>query len=509
MTSTYITTTIPYVNARPHLGHALELVQADVLARHHRGAGEQVRLQAGTDDNALKNVLAAQAAGVGVREFVDANAAAFTGLARPLSLSVDDVIRTSSDPRHRAGVERLWRACAARGDLYRRHYEGLYCVGCEQFCTRDELPGGRCPEHGTVPDLVSEENWFFRLSRYAARLRALIAGAAIRVEPAERRNEVLALIDGGLEDFSVSRSTGRARGWGIPVPGDPGQVIYVWWDALGNYLTALDYASGGENLHRWWDGAARRVHLLGKGVLRFHAVYWPAMLLSAGEALPTDIVVHGYLTENGRKISKSAGAAVDPYDLVARYGTDAVRWWLLREVPKGADADFTVGRLVGRANDELANGFGNLVNRVVSMIWRYRAGRAPVTAGSAPDAAVLDAAIGDAPGLVAAALADFDFRRATEAAWRIADEANRYVNRARPWDLARAGDDAGLDAVLLVLLRACQAIGDHLAPFLPDAAARVTRQCTPDEAGLLPRPSPLLPRIAAAANEGTQPPRGR
>jgi methionyl-tRNA synthetase len=495
MTSTYITTTIPYVNARPHLGFALELVQADVLARYRRSTGEQVRLQAGTDDNSLKNVLAAQAAGLRVQDFVDANAAAFTGLARPLNLSVDDVIRTSSDPRHAAGVERFWRKCAASGDLYRRHYEGLYCVGCEQFYPSAELDNGRCPEHGTVPDLVAEENWFFRLSRYAGRLRALIAGGAIRIEPAERRNEVLALIDGGLEDFSVSRSTERARGWGIQVPGDPDQVIYVWWDALGNYLTALDYGCDGEQLRRWWTGASRRIHLLGKGVLRFHAVYWPAMLLSAGEAVPTDIVVHGYLTENGRKISKSSGATVDPYDLVARYGTDAVRWWLLREVPRGADADFTVDRLVGRANDELANGLGNLVNRVVSMIHRYYDGHLPVTPSSAPDTESLDATIRNAPALVAAALEDFDYRRATEAVWQIADEANRYVNHTRPWVLAKAGDRAELAAVLSVLLRACQAIGVHLAPFLPDAAARINRQCTLDERGLLPVPSPLLPRL--------------
>jgi methionyl-tRNA synthetase len=496
MTSSYITTTIPYVNARPHLGFALELVQADVLARYRRSRGEQVRLQAGTDDNSLKNVLAAEAAGVGVQEFVDASAAAFTGLAEPLNLIVDDVIRTSSDPRHRAGVERLWRACAASGDLYRRHYEGLYCIGCEQFYTAAELAGGRCPDHGTVPDLVAEENWFFRLSRYAAPLRALIADGTIRVEPAERRNEALALIDGGLADFSVSRSTERARGWGIPVPGDPGQVIYVWWDALGNYLTALDYAGDGADLARWWAGASRRVHLLGKGVLRFHAVYWPAILLSAGEALPTDIAIHGYLTENGRKISKSGGATVDPYELAACYGTDAVRWWLLREVPRGADADFTVGRLVGRANDELANGIGNLVNRVVSLIHRYRGGLVPGALASAPDAAALDDAVGNAAALIDAALEDFDFRRATDAVWRIADEANRYVNRARPWELAKAGRHAELAGVLSALLGACQAIGRQLAPFLPDAAARITRQCTPDAAGLLPAPVPLLPRIA-------------
>jgi methionyl-tRNA synthetase len=498
MTSTYITTTIPYVNGRPHLGHALELVQADVLARYLRSVGGQVRLQAGTDDNSLKNVLAAAAAGIGVQEFVDANAAAFTGLAEPLNLSVDDLIRTSSDPRHAAGVERLWRACAASGDLYRRHYEGLYCVGCEQFYTAAELRDGRCPDHGTVPDLVSEENWFFRLSRYAGQLRGLITDAAIRIEPAGRRNEVLALIDGGLEDFSVSRSTERARGWGIPVPDDPDQVIYVWWDALGNYLTALDYAAGGENLSRWWTGASRRIHLLGKGVLRFHAVYWPAMLLSAGEAVPTDIAIHGYLTENGRKISKSTGTTVDPYDLAARYGTDAVRWWLLREVPWGADADFTVDRLVGRANDELANGIGNLVNRVVTMIHRYLGGQVPAAAAaaSAPDAAALNGAIRNAPGLIAEALDDFDFRRATEAVWQIADEANRYVNRTRPWDLARAGDRQELNAVLSGLLLACQAVGAQLAPFLPDAAAGITVQCAPDGTGLLPSPAPLLPRIA-------------
>ena len=496
MTSTYITTTIPYVNARPHLGFALELVQADVLARYHRSTGQQVRFQSGTDDNSLKNVLAAEAAGIGVQEFVDANATAFTGLAESLNLSIDDHIRTSSDARHRAGVERLWQACAASGDLYRRHYEGLYCIGCEQFYTTAELKDGRCRDHGTVPGLVSEENWFFRLSRYAGQLRSLIAGGTIRIEPAGRRNEVLALIDGGLEDFSVSRSTERARGWGIPVPGDPGQVIYVWWDALGNYLTALDYASGGENLTRWWTGATRRIHVLGKGVLRFHAVYWPAMLLSAGQPVPTDIVVHGYLTENGRKISKSSGATVDPYDLVAKYGTDTVRWWLLREVPRGADADFTIDRLVSRANDELANGLGNLVNRVVTMIHRYRDGHVPATTASPPDAAALDRAIRNAPHLIAGALEDFDFRRATEAVWQIADEANRYVNRTRPWELAKAGERAELDAVLSALLLACQAIGTHLAPFLPAAAARVTGQCAREGAGLLPEPARLLPRIA-------------
>jgi methionyl-tRNA synthetase len=498
---TYITTTIPYVNGRPHIGFALELVQADVLARHYRGTGSAVRFQAGTDDNALKNVLTAEAAGVGVQDFVDRNAAAFTALARPLSLSVDDTIRTSRDPRHRTGVHRLWQACAASGDLYRKHYEGLYCVGCEQFYTPTELTDDeRCPEHGTKPELIEEENWFFRLSRYAGPLRRAIESGALRIEPTQRRNEVLAFIDGGLTDFSVSRDTKRARGWGIPVPGDPSQVIYVWWDALGNYLTALNYGGlDGSDLERWWTTAGRRIHLVGKGVIRFHAVYWPAILLSAGEALPTDILVHDYLTAGGRKISKSGGADADPHALVTRYGTGAVRWWLLREVPHSGDTDFTPERLVRRANDELSNGTGNLVNRVVTMIHRYRDGFAPTDYPGSPDAGALCAAIREADAAISVALADYAFRPATEAVWRIVVEANRYIEHTRPWELARAerggAESCDLDTVLGELLRACRAIGVRLGPFLPDAAERITRQCEAEPDGQLPAAVPALPKI--------------
>ena len=241
--TTYLSTTIPYVNARPHLGHALEFVQADVLARHRRLAGDQVRFQTGTDDNSLKNVLAAEAEGIPAAELVDRYAAAFEGLREPLALSFDDFIRTSSDPRHRPGVERLWRACAASGDLYLKHYEGRYCVGCEQFYKPDELADGLCPEHRTEPQLVAEKNWFFRLSRYADQLCDLISSGQLRIEPAARRNEVLGFIAGGLEDFSVSRSVSRAHGWGIPVPDDPEQVIYVCFDALDNYISALGYGT--------------------------------------------------------------------------------------------------------------------------------------------------------------------------------------------------------------------------------------------------------------------------
>jgi methionyl-tRNA synthetase len=542
----YLSTTIPYVNSRPHLGHALEIVQADVLARHHRRIGDDVRLQSGTDDNSLKNVLAAEREGISTRELVNRNASTFAGLRDDLSLSVDDFIRTSSDPRHRPGVERLWRACEANGDLYRKAYQGLYCVGCEQFYTEAELVNGTCPDHGTPPELIAEENWFFRLSRYAGKLADLIRTGELRIEPAGRRNEVLGFIDGGLEDFSASRSVARARGWGIGVPGDPSQVIYVWWDALGNYLTSLNAGAQpprDADYQRWWVNADRRVHLVGKGVLRFHAVYWPAILLSAGLPLPTEIFVHDYLTLDGRRISKSAATgnvrSTDPAALSDSFGADALRWWLLRDVPRVGDTDFTVAKLIARANEDLANGLGNLVSRVVSLAHSYRDGavhpccrpsgtsRWLAAAADArghctsahpgavaescavgllewpDDATALRAVIERTPAAVATALARFDFRAAASAVFRIVEEANRYVEATEPWHLGRAeraGDAAAgerLDRVLGALITACQVLAAEIWPFVPDLAARIAAACN-DSGGRLPGPRPVFPRIELA-----------
>ncbi|NEA34540.1 methionine--tRNA ligase [Streptomyces sp. SID13031] len=490
MTRSYVTTTIPFVNARPHLGFALELVQADVLARHRRRRGDEVRFLTGTDENSLKNVLAAEAEGIAVQELVDRNATAFEGLREPLALSFDDFIRTSSDPRHRVGVEHIWERCAEAGDLYRKHYEGLYCVGCEQFYQPDDLVDGRCPDHGTEPQLVAEENWFFRLSRYAEPLRELITSGRLRIEPATRRNEVLSLIDSGLHDFSVSRSQRRARGWGIPVPGDPDQVVYVWWDALGNYVSSLGYGTDNPDLEHWWQQSDSRIHLLGKGVIRFHAVYWPATLLSAGLVLPTEILVHDYLTVDGRKISKSAGTTIDPAELVDEVGTDAVRWWLLRDVPRIGDADFTRERLIARSNTDLAGGLGNLVNRVVSLIHRYYEGRVPLVASEPGE---LQTAVTNAPDRIEKALANYDFRQAATALWDIVEAANRYIETTAPWKLAKTQDPL-LERVLATLHDACLHLAGELSPFLPGAAERIITQCTPVD-GVLPPATPLFPRL--------------
>ncbi|HEY8454243.1 MAG TPA: methionine--tRNA ligase [Actinopolymorphaceae bacterium] len=531
----YVTTSIPYVNADPHLGHALELVQADVLARHRRLRGDEVRFQSGTDDNALKNVQAAQRAGLPVQEFVDIHAASFERLCRELDISHDDFIRTSRDPRHHSGAQRLWRACAESGDIYWRHYEGLYCVGCEQFYTPDELVDGRCPDHDTVPQLVSEENWFFRLSRYQDQLLELLDSKRLRIEPAVRANEVRAFIAGGLEDFSISRSVERTQGWGVPVPGDPTQVMYVWWDALGNYITSLDYGESGtdaEAFRTWWSGAAgsgesdrntttlglddgpgtsaghRRIHVIGKGILRFHAVYWPAMLLSAGLPLPTHIYVHDYLTVDGRKLSKSLGNVVDPLALVGDYGADALRWWLIAKVPKVGDTDFTIDRLIDAANRDLAGGIGNLAQRVTSMVHRYRNGvvpKAPVHAhDTAQDADIelLHTRCAQLSERIDAALSGFDLRAAAAAITGVVNAANRCIERTTPWALAkaeRAGDaEAGrrLDGVLETLVAALRVLSHELRPFVPTVAERLRRQCTEVAPGdTLPRPEGVFPRI--------------
>jgi methionyl-tRNA synthetase len=485
MSCRYVTTAIPYVNAAPHLGFALELVQADMLARHARLRGADVRFLTGTDDNAFKNVAAARAAGVDVAEFVARNSQRFADLREPLQLSYDDFIRTGVDPRHAPGVVELWRRCAANGDFYQRRYTGLYCIGCEQFYTADELVDGRCPEHGTVPEQVEETNWFFRLSRYQERLEQLISAGTVRITPAQRRNEVLGFIRSGLQDISVSRSAARSGGWGIPVPGDPEQVIWVWWDALANYVTSL---GTGPDYEKWWRDSDERIHVIGKGVIRFHAVYWLAQLLSAGEPLPTAIVVHDYLTLGGSKISKSAQNTIDPAEMADEYGSDAVRWWLLRDVAKVGETDFTEARFVDRVNTDLANGLGNLVNRTLTVVRKYRDGRVPV--GSVGPFA---AATKELPDRIDEALTAVDFRAATAAIGSAVEEGNRLVEAARPWELHKSGENARLDELLGELVAGCRVLAHEARPFIPAGAARLAEQL--GTGGSANEPHPTFPRI--------------
>jgi methionyl-tRNA synthetase len=476
----YVTTSIPYVNAQPHIGHALEDVQADVLARYHRLKREDVWFLTGTDENSLKNVRAAEREGITTQALVDRNAAQFYALRESLDLSFDDFIRTSVDTRHQAGVHKLWEACARNGDIYQRAYAGLYCVGCEQFYAESELADGLCPEHLVAPELVEEQNYFFRLSRYADRLRELIETDQLRIVPRTRKNEVLGFIRGGLEDFSISRSRARARGWGIPVPGDTEQVTYVWFDALGNYITALGYADEAAPYERYWARNPHRAHVIGKNIIRFHAIYWPAMLLSAGVLPPTDIFVHGFVTVDGRKVGKSLGNAIDPVALAERYGTDVLRYYLLREIPASGDGDFSLERLARVYNADLADQLGNLLSRTVGMISRYYGGLVPAPGElEAADQRLVEASE-QLYRRLDAALEQFALEVALGAIWDLVAVANKYVVEVQPWALAKQRVDPAIErrlaTTLYNLVETLRIVAQALAAFLPSTAQAIARQ---------------------------------
>ncbi len=472
----YISTAIPFVNAPPHIGFAFEALLADVQARYHRLRGAAVRFQSGTDDNSLKNVRAAERAGLAPEALVRENAARFQALAGTLQLSYDDFVRTSVDPRHRAGTAALWRACARAGDLYRGRYRGVYCVGCEAFLAAADLDDGRCPEHGTAPEPVEEDNWFFRLSRHQAALTRLVETGQVHIRPASRRNEVLAFLGSGLADISVSRSHARARGWGRPVPEDPGQVVYVWFDALGNYIHGLDWAGGGADYRRFWDGPGQRVHVIGKGIVRFHAVYWLAILLSAGLPLPTDLVVHGHLTVDGRKIGKSLGNAIDPQELVARHGAEAVRHYLLRRIRPFEDSDFSETRLRAAARTDLADQLGNLLRRTTTLVQRSFAGRAPHPGSHDPLDQHLRGSLAALPARLHTALEVFAPDEALAAVFDAVAATNRYLEDAAPWRSLSGGDHTRAGTVLAHALEAIRITASALAPFLPATSAAILAQ---------------------------------
>jgi len=507
MTTSFITTAIPYVNAQPHLGFAYELVLGDVLARHRRRRGDAVRFVTGTDENSLKNVAAAANQGVPVRTLVDRNAGAFRALGPLLGVEADDFVRTATDPRHPIAVAWLWRACAAAGDLYRRRWDGRYCPGCEAFVDDDVAI---CDEHHVAPEPVSEDNWFFRLSRYREPLREAIVSGRLVIVPEAARAETLGFLDGPVHDLSVSRDASRAGGWGIPVPGDDSQVVYVWFDALASYLASLGLGGeGGDLLERYWHRGDERAHVIGKGISRFHAVYWPAFLLSAGLPLPDRILVHGYLTVDGKKIAKT-GNGVDVPPIVDRFGSDALRWYFVRRCRTRGDADVKLAQIAAAYDGDLCDRLGNLVQRCVTLLART-SGRVPRVIDDATLRPLAEAL----PARVDAAVAGFLFDDAVASIIELVDAANRGLEASAPWRVARTDPDAAAE-LLYAPLEAARIAAGELAPFVPGVARTIAERLGGAELAtgwgrlqpgtVLPVGPPPFPRLASrdVPQEGEQ-----
>ena len=460
----YITTAIDYANGPPHMGHALEKIGADAMARYRRLKGERVHFVIGMDEHGLKVQQSAEAAGVSPQQWVDRIAGLFRDMWERLAISNDDFIRTT-EPRHQRAVDAMIRRMQAAGDLYKGSYAGYYCVGCEAFKREDELieaPGDdagsswRCPIHPTREVVwMEEENWFFRLSRYQEPLLRLLDERPEFVQPEIRRNEIRNVIQGGLEDISVSRAR---LPWGVPWPGDPEHTVYVWIDALTNYLSAVGFPD--ESYLEIWPAD---VHVVGKDITRFHCIYWPAMLMSAGIELPRSVWGHGFITIGERKLSKSEGVTVTLESAVERHGPDALRYYLLREIPWNGDGEFSWERFDERYTVDLANNLGNLANRALSLIERYREGVVP-----AGERTSLDHSVAEVLDRYRTAMDANLLHHGAAAAIDLADAANGFIEERAPWKQARDPEQAAeLDATLASLARAVTALASLLFPFMP------------------------------------------
>ncbi len=481
----YITTPIYYVNDAPHVGHAYTTVVADALARWHRLVGDDTFFLTGTDEHGLKVQRAAEANGLTPQEWADRTSERFRDAWKLLDISNDDFIRTT-EPRHHRAVQAFLQRVYDNGHIELGTYRGLYCVSCEGYYTADELIDGRlCPIHETPLDEVEEENWFFRLSRFTQPLLDWYAAHPDFVRPETKRNEALGFIRSGLEDFSMSRSS---ISWGVPLPWDPNQVSYVWFDALINYATAVGYGTDDERFAAWWPVTH---HLIGKDILRFHCVYWPAMLLAAGIAPPVDITVHGFLLVGGQKMSKSRLNNITPAELVDEFGVDGFRYHFLRDTPVGPDSDFSYERMIDRYNGDLANNFGNLLSRVATVVGRKCDGIGPAPR---PDSR-LAAVAADAYAEAAAAWAEAQPSAALEAPWRIIRETNALLEEAEPWKLDPGPE---VEAVLGDALEALRIVAILASPAVPGASAEAwTRIGLPG--------SPLDQLLPAAATWGGYP----
>lgn len=475
MNKFFITNSIPYVNAKPHIGHALEFLQSDVINRYHRLLGENVLFLCGADENALKNVQAAEKVGRPIQEFIDENAQSFYDLSKKLNVQFDVWQKGSDTARHFVSSQKLWELCEKNGDIYKKTYKGLYCVGCEQFYPPNELGAkGECFEHpGKKLEEIEEENYFFRLSRYTDTITRLIESGELEIIPQFRKQEMLSFLKKGLEDISISRSNARAKNWGVPVPNDPNQRMYVWFDALNIYQSGIGFGWNDAQYNKWWPAD---VHVIGKGIIRFHTIYWPAFLLSAGLQTPKKVFVHEYFTVDGQKMSKTIGNVVDPEKLIDTYGADALRYYCLAKFSPFQDGDFSEKRLVEVYNSDLANGLGNLVARVAKLCEKNDVSTTlenPFTFNFDPKTQYR--------------LQDFKFNEVLDFIWSLIRDADKKINDDKPWELSKENSQSILKSLVDSILQ----IAYNLQPFLPQTAEKILKQFT----GKIVSGKPLFPRI--------------
>lgn len=496
----YITTAIDYVNAKPHIGHALEKIQADVLARYHRQKGESVFFLTGTDEHGAKILRAAEEAGKSPDAFTDEMSESFRALKEALNLSWDYFIRTTDKNLHLPAVHKMWKALESSGDIYKKKYSGLYCVGHEAFITKKDLVDGKCADHGREPEKIEEENYFFKLSKYSQEIESRIKNQELRIIPKSRENEILSLINSeGLEDVSFSRPS-KDLPWGIPVPGDESQTIYVWCDALTNYISAVGYGTFDrnglpqKNAERFFAQWPADVQVIGKDILRFHAAIWPGMLLSAGLPLPKKIFAHGFLTVNGKKMSKTVGNVLDPISLVKKYGADSLRYYLLREIPSGGDGDFSEAKFKERYNSDLANGLGNFTARVLTLasdagVLRYAN---DINDSRGIDADV-DQKIKKIKAVVCEKIEEFKLNDALANIWELISFGDNYVNEKKPWKKVSKDREKTIFNLIVIL----DNISSMIQPFLPGTSEKITNCIRWDDNILRVKNSEaLFPRIS-------------
>ncbi len=467
-----MTSAIPYVNAKPHLGHAYEFVQGDVIARYHRILGDETLYLSGADENALKIVQAAEKADMEVQKFCDLNAEYFKHLLSALDIQLDIFERASSMSHHQSSQE-LWKLCDSADDIYKKKYEGLYCVGCETFYTKDELDeNGECFEHpGKKLDVVTEKNYFFRLSKYKDQLIKLIETDALKIVPEQRKNEVLGFLHGEVNDISISRTRERAHHWGVEVPNDPSQMMYVWFDALNVYQSGIGFGFDDALYKKWWPAD---VHLIGKGIIRFHTVYWIAMLLSAKLSLPKNVYVHGYITVGGQKMSKTLGNVVDPFEMAQKFGSETLRYYFLREMSTTEDIDFTIDRLKETYQAHLANELGNLASRTAKLCEALQIQKVPVPTTFTP--------------AVAEAIESYRFKDAVDAVWLKVTELNKILTDKKPWELPETEKTTVMQSVVEGLVQ----LSFDLQPFMPKTAKTLLGYFSRDKIDAI---QPLFPKI--------------